>query len=84
MIKAIYRQNAGLRLRSTQLSRYDVKFFELMPRQKIPRSDEYPKTLVYTQTSFGNNIDQSHAIESPYAYGGSLQPGPINNRLIKT
>ncbi len=84
MIKVFYRENASLRIQLTQLSRYQVHLFGLIPRQKIPRSDKYPKTLVYMQTIFRGNIDQSQTIESPYAYGGSLQPGPINNRLLKT
>lgn len=84
MTRAFYIQNASLWLRRTQLSSYQVNLIGLTPRQKIPRSDEYTKTLVYTNPLFGENIDQSQAIETPYAYGGSLQPGPINNRLLKT
>ena len=84
MIRVFCRQNASVWLRQTQLSSYQDNLFGLIPRQKIPRSDEYPKTLVYAQTLLGANIDQSQTIESPYDYGGSLQPGPINNRLLKT
>lgn len=83
MIKDFDRQNTNLRLRSVQILSYEVNSFEPIPRQKIPRSDIHPKTFVCTTILFGQNIDQSKTIESPYAYGGSLQPGPINNRLLK-
>ena len=84
MIKVLYYQKVYLQLNFGYLINRKHRNFKLSPRQKIPRSDIHPRTLVYNTILFEENIDQSQAIETPYAFGGSLQPGPINNRLLKS